>query len=142
MLHTSGSLLEGQNGDNYIAQTEYLNDPTLQMNKNLIPELPSQVLNFPTNNGMYLGCLPPLMENMESIVDGQNCHLNNWEGSECIIQKESEFNDWVVDQTSQQCPSYLYWDDEHQEIQLGDGEIVVPSATNMVHVLSSYPTSS
>ncbi|KAK1408278.1 hypothetical protein QVD17_39916 [Tagetes erecta] len=133
--HTSGLLLERRNED-LIAQTEYFNNSTLQMNENRIPELPSQVLNFPMNNNTYLGCtLPPLMENM---VDVQKCHLNNGEGSECLIQKD-EFNDWVVDQTSQQCPNYLYWDDDHQQIQLGD-EKIVSSATNMVPVLSSYPT--
>ncbi|KAI3823615.1 hypothetical protein L1987_05054 [Smallanthus sonchifolius] len=140
MLHTSGSLLEGQNED-CLAQTEYFNDSILQMNKNQIPELPSHALNFATNDGMYSAYLPPLMENLESMVEGQNCHLNNGEGRECLIQKHHEFNEWVVDQTSQQCPSYLFWDDEHQQIQLGDEEIVVPSASNMGPILSSYPTS-
>ncbi|KAD5508355.1 hypothetical protein R6Q59_031085 [Mikania micrantha] len=134
MLQTSGSLLQGQNGD-FTAQTEYFNE---QMNMNYkIPELPSQVLNFATNNGMFGGYLPPLMENLDSVVEGQNGHLNNDEGRESLIQKQHEFNEWVV---SQQYPSFLFWDDEHQ-VQLGEEEILVPSASNMVPVLS-YPTSS
>ena len=40
-----------------------------------------------------------------------------------------------------QCPSFLFWDDENQEVQLGGEEIVVPSSSNMGHILSSYPTS-
>ncbi|KVH90123.1 hypothetical protein Ccrd_007869 [Cynara cardunculus var. scolymus] len=141
MLDTSGSVLEGQNGD-CITQTEFFNDSMWQIHKNQIPELSSQVLNFTTNNnGMYSSYLPPLMENLESMVEGQNCHLTNGEGRECLIQKQHEFNGWVVDQTSQQCPSYLFWDDEHQEVQLGGEEIGVPSASNMGPILSSYPTS-
>nr|GEV04509.1 myb protein [Tanacetum cinerariifolium] len=139
MLDTSGSILEGQNG-NCVAETQYFNDSMWQTNKIQIPELPSQVLNFATNS-MYSGYLPPLMENMESMVEEQNCHLNNVDGRECLIQKQHEVNEWVVDQTSQQCPSYLFWDDENQEVQLGGEEIVVPSSSNMGHILSSYPTS-
>lgn len=139
MLDTSGSILEGQNG-NCVAQTQYFNDSMWQTNKIQIPELSSQVLNFATS-GMYSGYLPPLMENMESMVEEQNCHLNNVEGRECLIQKQHEVNEWVVDQTNQQCSSYLFWDDENQEVQLGGEEIVVPSSSNMGHILSSYPTS-
>ncbi|GJV66488.1 Myb protein [Tanacetum coccineum] len=139
MLDTSGSILEGQNG-NCVAQTQYFNDSMWQTNKIQIPELPSEVLNFATNS-MYSGYLPPLMENMESMVEEQNCHLNNVDGRECLIQKQHEVNEWAVDQTSQQCPSYLFWDDENQEVQLGGEEIVVPSSSNMGHILSSYPTS-
>lgn len=140
LLDTSGSVLEGQNG-NSLAQTDYFNDSMWQINKNQILELPSQVLNFATNNGMYSGYLPPLMENLESIVEEQNCDLNTGEGRECLIQKQHEFNDWVVDQTSQHCPNYLFWDDEHQEVQLGGEEMSVPSSSNMGPILSSYPTS-
>lgn len=139
MLDTSGSVLQGQNEDCNV-QTEYYNDAIWQLNKNQIPELPSQVLNFTTNNGLYTSYLPPLMENFENMVEGQNCHLNNGDGRECI-QKQHEFNDWVVDQTSQQCPNYLFWGDEHQEVQLGGEEMVVPSASNMGPILSFYPTS-
>ncbi|KAM0010236.1 putative transcription factor MYB-HB-like family [Helianthus debilis subsp. tardiflorus] len=128
MLHTSGSVVEAQNGD-CIAQAEYFNDSMLQISKNHIPELPSQVLNFATNNGIYTGYLPPLMENLEGIAEGQNCHFTNG------------FNEWVVDQTNQQCPSYLFWDDEHQQVQLGGEDIVVPCASNMGPILPSYPTS-
>lgn len=139
MLDTSGSVLEGQNGD-CIAQTEYFNDSMWQINKNQIPELPSQVLNFTTNNGMYSSYLPPLMENLEGMVEGQNCHLNNEEGRECLIQKQHVFNEWGVDQTSQQCPNYLFWDDEQQQVQVVGEEMVGPSSSNMGHMLSSYPT--
>ncbi|KAL7594796.1 hypothetical protein Lser_V15G27606 [Lactuca serriola] len=140
MLDTSGSVLEGHNGD-CITQTEYFNDSMWQMNKNQIPELPSQVLNFATNNSIYSGYLPPLMENLDGMVQGQNCDLNNGEGRECLIQKQHDFNEWVEDQTNQQCPSYLFWDDEHQEVQLGGEEIVVHSASNIGPTLSTYPTS-
>ncbi|XP_071700325.1 transcription factor MYB32 [Rutidosis leptorrhynchoides] len=137
--HTSGSVLEGQNED-CIAQNDYYLDTIWQLNKNQIPELPTQVLNFTTNNGMY-NYVPPLMENLESMVDGQNCHLNNGDGKECLIQKQHEFNEWVVDHTSQQCPNYLFWDDENQQVQLGVEEMVVPSPSNMgPNILSSYPT--
>ncbi|KAK1436263.1 hypothetical protein QVD17_02042 [Tagetes erecta] len=141
MLDTSGSVLEGQNGD-CIAQTEYFNDSMWQMNKNQIPELPSQVLNFSTNNGIYSGYLPPLMENLEGIVEGQSCHLNNEEGrDECLIQKQHVFNEWAVDQTaSQQCPNYLFWDDEQQQVQVVGEEMVGASSSNMGPMLSSYPT--
>ncbi|KAL8216721.1 hypothetical protein R6Q57_023558 [Mikania cordata] len=138
MLDTSGSVLEEQNGD-CIAQTEYFNDSMWQMNKNQLSELPSQMLNYTTNNGMNSGYLPPLMENLESIIEGQNCHWNNGEGRECLIQKQHVFNEWVVDQTSQQCPNYLFWDDEQQEVQLGE-EMVTPSSSTMGSILSSYPT--
>nr|XP_043622714.1 myb-related protein 308 [Erigeron canadensis] len=151
MLDTSGSVLEGQNGDCIIAQTEYFNDTMWQhMNKNQIPELPSQMMNFATNNNaMYSAYLPPLMDNLESVMEGQSCQIQiNGEGSrECLIQKQHEFNEWVVDQTnSQQCPNYLFWDDEHQEVQLNNnnnGEVmVVPSSSsNMGPILSAYPTS-
>ncbi|KAL4592526.1 hypothetical protein LXL04_005524 [Taraxacum kok-saghyz] len=137
MLDTSGSVLEGHNGD-FISHTEYFNDSMWPMSKHQIPELPS--LNFTTNN-MYSGYLPPLMENLEGMVHGQNGELNNGEGRECVIQKQHEFNEWVEDQTSQQCPSYLFWDDEHQEVQLGGEEIVVHSASTMGPTSSSYPTS-
>ncbi|XP_076882691.1 uncharacterized protein LOC143531232 isoform X2 [Bidens hawaiensis] len=139
MLDTSGTVLEGQNAD-CIPQTEYFNDSMWQMNKNQISELPSQVLNFTTNNGMYSNYLPPLMENLESIVEGQNCHLNNGEGRECLDQKQHVFNEWTVDQASQQCPNYLFWDDEQQEVQLVGEEMVAPSSSNMGPMLSSYPT--
>ncbi|KAK9079623.1 hypothetical protein SSX86_001296 [Deinandra increscens subsp. villosa] len=143
MLNTSGSMLEGQNGD-CIAQTEYFNDSMWPMNKNQITELPSPVLNFPTNNGigMYSGYLPPLMENLEGMVEGQNCHLNNGEGRECLIQKQHVFNnDWAVDQSSQQCPNYLFWDEEQHEVQLVGEEMGAPSSSTMgPMILSSYPT--
>ncbi|KAI3687576.1 hypothetical protein L1987_81276 [Smallanthus sonchifolius] len=138
MLDTSGSVLEGQNGDS-IAQTEYFNDSMWQMNKNQLSEFPSQVLNFTTNNGMYSGYLPPLMENLECMIEGQNCHLNNVEGRECLIQTQHVFNEWAIDQTSQQYPNYLFWDDE-QQVQLVGEEMVATSSSNMGPILSSYPT--
>ncbi|MFS8003401.1 hypothetical protein Hanom_Chr13g01213581 [Helianthus anomalus] len=139
MLDTSGLVLEGQNGDS-IAQTEYFNDSMWQMNKNQISELPSSLLNFTTNNVMYSSYLPPLIENLESMVEGQNGHLNNGEGRECLDQKQPVFNEWTVNQTSQQCPNYLFWDDEQQEVQLVGEEMVAPSSSNMGPILSSYPT--
>ncbi|KAI7726178.1 hypothetical protein M8C21_009628 [Ambrosia artemisiifolia] len=135
MFDTSGSVLDGQNGD-CIAQTEYFNDLMWQMNKNHISELPSQMLSFTTNNGMYSGYLPPLMENLESMVERQNFHLNNAERRECLDQKQLVFNEWAVNQTSQQCPNYLFWYDEQQEVQLVGEEMVAPSS-NMGPILPS-----
>ncbi|XP_010261333.1 PREDICTED: transcription repressor MYB4 [Nelumbo nucifera] len=89
-------------------------------------------------SGMESNYLPPLIENVETMVpmEDQACSMNeNGEiGLECLQRQES--SEWV---DSHQYPGFLIWD--HVEAQMcGDG--VVPAASaNLGHILSSYPQS-
>ncbi|KAK6935435.1 SANT/Myb domain [Dillenia turbinata] len=97
--------------------------------------------------------LPPLMENMASLVplEVQSCsmdeegdhHIHLHHHHEMALQclERQELNEWVSvdEETSQgQCPSFLFWD--NVEGTLG-GDAIAPASSNMGALLSSDPSS-
>ena len=116
-----------------------LSSETWQLNQNQVLEAIPPPASYSV--GMDTNYLPPLVENIENMVsmEVQSCRIEE-EGEitlECL-QRQQELNDWVV---SQQCPSFLFWD--QVEGHLGGEEINIepPNSSNMGAVLSSYSTS-
>lgn len=87
--------------------------------------------------------LPPLIDNVENMVHidhVQSCsNINNVEGEittlDCL--QRQELNQWV--ETTQQCPSYLFWDQTDDQGPLGGDESLPSSSSNMGAMLS-YPS--
>ena len=87
--------------------------------------------------------LPPLIENMESMVPlevVQSCSMDEEGeiGLECL--QRQELNDWVESQ--QQCSNFLFWDnvDDHQG-PLGGDEIAPASSNVGTNTLTAFPSS-
>lgn len=112
-----------------------LNTETWNSNQNQhVQALPPQAA---FSIGMDTNYLPPLIENMESMVpiEMQSCSMNE-EGEmalECL--QRHELNEWVE---SQQCSNFLFWD--NVEGSLG-GEEIAPNSSSMGATLSSFPSS-
>ncbi|XP_057510182.1 transcription factor MYB46-like [Actinidia eriantha] len=108
MFDTS-SILEGISMDGGNERGEIfreLNCETWHMNQQEVTTLPSQAC-FTTS--MESNCMPPLIENMESIVpmEMQGCSINEEREMAMECLQRQELNEWVESQT---CPSFLLWD--------------------------------
>ncbi|TXG50563.1 hypothetical protein EZV62_023087 [Acer yangbiense] len=85
--------------------------------------------------------LPPLIENMESLVSSmdqvQSCSIDE-EGEmafECL-QRQQELNEWVE---SQNCSNFLFWDNVDGPVLGGDDQELAPVSPNTMS--SSFPSS-
>ncbi|KDP25388.1 hypothetical protein JCGZ_20544 [Jatropha curcas] len=87
--------------------------------------------------GMDTNYLPPLVDNMESMVpiEMQSCSMED-EGEIALgcLQRQ-ELNEWVE---SQQCSNFLFWDNVEGSI---GGEEIAPTSSSMGATLSSFPSS-
>ncbi|XVF51424.1 hypothetical protein PTKIN_Ptkin04bG0184300 [Pterospermum kingtungense] len=85
--------------------------------------------------------LPPLVENLENMVpiEVRSCSMDEGEITlECLQRQQQELNEWVE---SQQCSNFLFSWDNIEGVQLGAGESIAPSSSNMGTTLSSFPSS-
>lgn len=134
MFDTS-TLLENEKGEIFqeimgmdISQSPWNINP-----QEAIQEVPMINYNnsFPTNmeSNNYL---PPLVENMDNLesMEVQNFNINEVReiGMECL--EKEELNAWV---DSQQCQSFLFWD-QADEVDIGG------DSSNIGTMLSSYPS--
>uniref|UniRef100_A0A5B7CCQ1 Putative transcription factor MYB86 n=1 Tax=Davidia involucrata TaxID=16924 RepID=A0A5B7CCQ1_DAVIN len=132
MFDTTGSVLDGTNGDHGNRRTtELFHEPasgTWHLNQQQVVQtlLPPPAISFTT--GMDSNYFPPLIENMVS-MEVQSCSINE--------EREMALNEWVE---SQQCPSFLFWDQDEGGPLAGE-EIAPTSSSNLGVVLSSYPSS-
>jgi len=95
-------------------------------------EVPSVLPLASFSGGMDSNYLPPLIESNEGMaaMEVQPCSING--------EREMglELNEWVE---SQQCASFLFWDQAEGPV-LG-GEEIAPASSNMGTMLSPYPSS-
>ncbi|KAL3498897.1 hypothetical protein ACH5RR_041629 [Cinchona calisaya] len=151
MTTSSSSLLQGLNGDGtssrMAGQVHYQeNNLTIwPMNEHHHQDHQStdhlvQPAHFTTGMDSNNYNLPPLIENIEHMVpiDVQSCEINsNLEGQlsfDCL--QRQEINQWVE---TQQCPSFLFWDQNEGPLGGEEEEPLPPSSSNMGALLS-YPS--
>ncbi|KAI9174258.1 hypothetical protein LWI28_014708 [Acer negundo] len=111
-----------------------------QFNQAILPL--SSNINAAFTSGMDTNTyLPPLIENMESLVSSmdqvQSCSIDE-EGEmafECL-QRQQELNEWVE---SQNCSNFLFWDNVDGPVLGGDDQELAPVSPNTMS--SSFPSS-
>ncbi|KAJ4712013.1 Myb transcription factor [Melia azedarach] len=123
--------------DQLFHESASLNNETWNPNQHQVQAVLPPSTSFTT--GMETHYLPPLIENMESMVPMdhvQSCSMDE-EGEialDCL--QRQELNEWVESQHS----SFLFsW--ENVEGQLGGGEEIAPASSNTGATLSSFPSS-
>ncbi|CAI9755471.1 unnamed protein product [Fraxinus pennsylvanica] len=134
-----GLAMDGANGnvdgkiDQFLQENAGLiNSETWQVNQNQ-----EMIQPVSYTSALDPNCLPPLMENLESMVpmEVQSCSIN-LEGQmtlDCL--QRNELNEW---DDTQQCPNFFFWD--QAEGQLG-GQEIYPTSSSTGNILSSYPSS-
>ncbi|XP_075477884.1 uncharacterized protein LOC142518908 [Primulina tabacum] len=140
-----GSAFENSNENNnarmdhVFQETAGLDSESWQISHNLDQMQASDQILQPIamfTNTTNSGLLSPLMENFILPIEVQSCGINMGGGGQMALDflQRNEMNEWgLID--SQQCPSYVFWD---QAGQLGVEEIV-PCSSNMETMLSTYP---
>ncbi|CAA2992400.1 transcription factor MYB14-like [Olea europaea var. sylvestris] len=134
-----GLATDGANGnvdgkiDQFLQEnTGLINTETWQVNQNQEMIQPASYMSALNTN-----CLPPLMENIESMVpmEVQSCSIN-LEGQmtlDCL--QGNELNEW---DDTQECSNFYFWDQAEGHL---DGQDIYPTSSNMGTILPSYPSS-
>ncbi|KAL5551834.1 hypothetical protein UlMin_002010 [Ulmus minor] len=112
------------------------------LNQHQVQALPPQSSSS-FSTAMNISYLPPLIENIESLVpiEVQSCRMDE-EGEitlDCL--QRQELNEWV--ETQQQCSNFLFWENV-VEGSFGGGENIAPASSNLGANnntrLSSFPS--
>ncbi|OMP06060.1 hypothetical protein COLO4_08370 [Corchorus olitorius] len=149
MFDTTPLVLDGIHQDGNIVRGDHIFHETANLNTESTWNLNQhQVQAFPPSTsftaGMDTNYLPPLVENMETMVPNmvevQSCSMDE-EGEmtlESLQRQQQELNEWVE---SQQCSNFLFWDNI-EGVQLNGGEAnIAPTSSSMGTSLSSFPSS-
>ncbi|GFZ01456.1 hypothetical protein Acr_15g0000650 [Actinidia rufa] len=137
MFDTSGSLegiiADGNQRRELFHEPEGLNSETWHMNQQDVQELnPTASFSMDSN---YLPSLINLEIEVPMDHQLQCCGVNEERdmGLDCLEREELMNVEWVE---SQQCSSFLFWDQSEGPLC---GDEIAPASSNMGTMLSSYP---